>query len=92
MTTVREVLVGAGYGTDEWVEMAKREAEDIAQAIDQLVEESGIVEEKEERRWRELQLQKRYEDLRQEYRDFQNEAKEKDEQIKKLSATLTKDE
>ena len=47
MTSVRKVLVGAGYGTDKWVEVAKREAEDIASAIDQLVEEAGIGEETE---------------------------------------------
>ena len=42
MTSVHKVLIGAGYGTDNWVEVAKREAEDIASAIDQLVEEAGI--------------------------------------------------
>ena len=98
MTTVRKVLVGAGYGTEKWVEMAKLEAEDIARAIDQLMEKLDVASDTDNEEQL-AQLQKRYEDLRQEYRDSQNEVKKKDEQVrtlnkrvKKLSSTLTKDE
>ncbi|MCZ6634395.1 MAG: hypothetical protein O7G87_13400 [bacterium] len=39
MHGVRKVLVGAGYGTEKWPEVVKHEVEDIARAVDILLEE-----------------------------------------------------
>lgn len=39
MHGVRKVLVGVGYGTEKWPEVVKQEAEDIARAVDILLEE-----------------------------------------------------
>jgi|GEM_PF-1067110 chromosome segregation ATPase len=43
MSSVRKVLVGAGYGTPKWDRFVERTPEEVGQAIDYLLENEGLI-------------------------------------------------